>query len=184
MEDDNLKNKIESLNYDWLRKNHERLYYFGLGFIQLKINEKYRLHFYTDKLDLNTDSIHNHRYDFNSKILKGSFNNKIFKLTNGKTHLMENESCNENIDAPKDTKECGIELVSDCTYNEGDTYFMSFKDMHQVYSKYAITLLDRSNYKQEYAQVITPIGEKANCPFSLKVNEEKLWAIIKEMIND
>lgn len=184
MEGDNLKEKIESLDLAWLKENHQRLYYFGLGFIQLKINEKYRLHFYTDKLDSNTDSIHNHRYDFSSKILKGSFNNKTFKIIEGDTHLMENESCNEEIEAPKNRKECSIELESDKTYSKGDSYFMPFKKMHRVESKYAITLLDRSDYKQEYAQVIEEKGKQSNCPFALKIDKDKLWNIIEEMIND
>lgn len=184
MEKDDLLKKIESLDYHWLKKNHQRLYYFGLGFIQLKINEKYRLHFYTNKLDSNTDSIHNHRYDFKSKILKGSFNNKIFSLTKNNTHIIENESCNENIKAPKNTKKCGIKLISDKNYKMGEDYFMHYKDLHQVHSIYAITLLERSEYKQEYAQIVSSIGIKSNCPFAIKINEDKLWKIIKEMIND
>ena len=97
---------------------------------------------------------------------------------------MENESCNEEIKAPKESKECGVELESEITYKKDESYFMSYKFMHQVYSIDAITLLDRSEYKQEYAQVITLKDEKSNCPFALKVEDEKLWEIIREMIND
>lgn len=185
MESVDLRKKIESLDIDWLKNNNERLYYFGLGFIQLKINDKYRLHFYTDKLDSNTDSIHNHRYNFESKILKGSFKNKIYNVDYwGNTHVKVNESCNEEIQVPKNKEACTLKLVSDITYYKNDEYYMHYESFHRVESNYAITLLKRSDYKQDYAQIIYEKNKEPNCPFSVKLNEEYLWNIIEEMIND
>jgi len=184
MEEDKILKKIKELDINWLKKNHERLYYFGLGFIQLKINNKYRLHFYTDKLKSNTESIHNHRYDFKSIILKGELNNKLYNMVEGTTHYRINESCNESKSINIEQIECSIKLMKDITYNQGQSYFMEYNKFHKVYSNYAITLLERSDYKQEEAQVIYKNDEKINCPFSLKVDSNKLWNIIEEMIND
>lgn len=38
-------NKFLDINY--LKSNNKRLYYFGLGFIQLVLNKHERLHFYS-----------------------------------------------------------------------------------------------------------------------------------------
>ena len=184
MEEDKILKKIKELDIDWLKNNHERLYYFGLGFIQLKINHKYRLHFYTDKLKSNTDSIHNHRYDFKSIILKGTLNNKLYSMAKGSTHYMINESCNEKKSINVDKIECSVKLIKDITYDKGNSYFMEYNKFHKVNSNYAITLLERSDYRQEEAQVIYRNDEEVNCPFSLKVDSEKLWNIMEEMIND
>src|SRR5271170_5939334 len=97
---------IKDIDLKALKKNHARLYYFGLGFIQLKINEWERLHFYSAKLPPITEDIHNHRYGFLSRILKGKLGNHVFDISDvanpdGK-HLLVNESCNPEIKASKE----------------------------------------------------------------------------------
>lgn len=61
------------LNIDYLKKNHTKIHGFGLGFIQIKLGEVFRLHIYTKEIALTTqdEEIHNHRYDFKSTVLKG-----------------------------------------------------------------------------------------------------------------
>lgn len=38
------------LNLAWLKANHRTIHYFGLGFIQLKLDESRRMHFYVPSL--------------------------------------------------------------------------------------------------------------------------------------
>ena len=180
----NLNTKVSDLSIDQLKNNYTRLYYFGLGFIQLKLDETYRLHFYTDQLDQNTDSVHNHRYDFTSKILKGSFTNRIYDLVEGDKYLLTNESCNPDIEAPELQQDCDLTLREEKRYVENEIYTMHHKDLHQVESKYAITLLERSEYKQDFAQVILNKKGHNNCPFAVKIPDSKLWEIIRSMLND
>ena len=174
----------KEIDLEWLKKNNERIYYFGLGFIQVKINDKYRLHFYTDKLPTITDNPHNHRYDFHSFILKGEIKNIMYKVRKGSRYILENESCNESIKAPLESKE--VDIVEDGyeIYKKGDSYFMNYKDFHVVESNNCITLLKRSDYKQEYAQVINKKEENSTCPFSIKEDDDVLWNIIGDMLND
>ena len=92
---------MEKFDIDWLKKNAESIHYFGLGFIQVKINFPNRIHFYTTQLDktVQEEEIHNHRYNFKSQILKGRFTQTIFtanKTDLSYTHYMTQESCNEN----------------------------------------------------------------------------------------
>ena len=175
---------IKPLDIDWLRKNHTRLYYFGLGFIQLKIDEQFRLHFYTSYLPAINDDIHNHRYWFKSTVLKGSITNRLYVVGDGDSHVMRNESCNPDIDAPPLEKPCCATLISTKTHAAGDTYYLSDNEFHTVESDYCITLLERSPYTRELAQVVTPAGESSICPFSKKISENKLWEIMERMLNE
>tara|TARA_Y100000034_G_scaffold136841_1_gene216279 strand:- start:4528 stop:5115 length:588 start_codon:yes stop_codon:yes gene_type:complete len=166
-------------------QENERIYFFGLGFIQIKLSDKYRIHFYNKKLPSITDSIHNHRYDFNSYILKGEFTNQVFKEDKGgELFTLNNESCNPEIEAPELSKKIYLTEDSKKVYKEGESYFMDYTWLHKVESDYAITLLERSNYKQEFAQIALKENEENICAFSKKIDEKLLWSIIGEMLND
>jgi len=56
-------------------------------------------------------------------------------------------------------------------------------EFHRVKATDCITLLSRSDYKKEFAQIITPINQESICPFSKQIPEEQLWNIIKKMIS-
>ncbi len=75
------------------------IHYFGLGFIQLKINFETRMHFYSPELPQITsnEDVHNHRYDFESCVLKGELEQELFHVINGDTHLREQESCQAGV---------------------------------------------------------------------------------------
>jgi len=177
-----LFNLLKDFNLEELRSNHARIYYFGLGFIQLKLNEEYRLHFYTPELPAFTDDVHNHRYHFFSKILSGYITNNLYEVVPGDSHIMNNESCNADIKAPKLERPCSVILMSSKTYYAGDLYYMPEDKFHTVQATECITLLKRSEYTKEYAQVITPVGRPSICPFSKKIPEDDLWDIIREML--
>ena len=62
--------------------------YFGLGFIQCKINQHERVHIYHPDLMpiVNIEEeIHNHRYDFESTILMGKLTIKNINLSKMQT---------------------------------------------------------------------------------------------------
>lgn len=165
------------------------MYYFGLGFIQLKIDDTYRLHFYSPELPPITEDIHNHRYDFYSRILKGSLTNYRYSIANGSDFIMSNESCNPDIDAPANKKFCNAALASQNTYT-GDksyadkSYRVAHDEFHRVEATNCITLLSRSDYKKEFAQVVVPRNKESVCPFSKQIPEKRLWEIIENMINE
>lgn len=175
-------NTIKDIKLDQLRKNHSRLYYFGLGFIQLKIDETYRLHFYSPELPSINEDIHNHRYHFTSKILKGTITNSYFAIGSGDSHLKYNESCNPEIKAPRIEEPCKADLVSIQTYQAGESYRITDDIFHTVKASDCITLLKRNSYTREFAQIVIPVGVQPVCPFSKKVDEEALWEIMGNML--
>lgn len=174
----------KELSVDQLQKSGIRFYYFGLGFIQLKLNEIWRLHFYSDKLPGFTEDVHNHRYNFTSHILHGEITNELYKTSPGTTHLIRNVSCDEKKPAPALDIPCNLELDEAKTYKVGDLYNMHESWFHRVKATNCITLLERTPRMKEFAQIITPKDQEPVCPYSLKVPDEQMWDIIRDMLKE
>lgn len=173
------------LEIDWLKTNYTKLHYFGLGFIQLKLDHTHRLHFYTNKLPviISKEEIHNHRYNFCSQIIRGSLKQELFQITQNNTHTIEDESCQEGIKPEKHfSLPCGILLTSKHRYCEGSEYWIDHEVFHRVESDDCITYLTLSDYLKKSAKVVRPANTQKVCPFSKKVDEKDLWEIIANMI--
>jgi len=173
------------LDVTWLKNNHQMIHYFGLGFIQLKIDKNTRLHFYNKKLPpiVSKEDIHNHRYDFTSEILLGTLIQEIYEVVPGDTHYLEDESCQVDVKVESKPKLCSVQMSSRHIHSPKSSYLISHTTFHRVYCDFeCITLLNRTDYKKQLAQVIRPIEGAKVCPFSQKVKEEYLWNIIEEML--
>ena len=168
----------------WLKSNHTKVHYFGLGFIQLVLDESTRMHFYTQELPPITseEEVHNHRYDFTSTIMYGYLEQDIYSIIKGDTHLKEMETCKEGSKATGDPVPCSVALSSTHAYYEGCQYFISHETFHRVRADNCITLLRRSEYKKDLAEVVRPVGAAKICPFGQKIGEERLWEIIGDML--
>jgi hypothetical protein len=175
---------INILDIDYVKKHNTRMYNFGLGFIQVVFSESQRAHYYTDKIPNLNDEIHNHRYNFTSKIIKGCFVQDKYKLINGDSHLLTNESCNKereiehNINIP-----VGVELIEKKTYEADQVYSIFFNEFHNVdYIGDTITFLTRGSIITDYAQVLMENGKEKVCPFSNRMNDDELYQIIESVI--
>lgn len=169
---------------DWLKKNYQMVHYFGLGFIQLKLDATYRMHFYTPELPpiVPEEDIHNHRYSFSSSVLKGVFYQEIFELVEGDTHVCEEESCSPDSPEHKSGRPCGIKSVSSHAYVLGSHYWVHHSTFHRVRATNCVTLLTRGVREKPHAEVVrSPYAPKV-CPFSQKVKEETLWEMMERMI--
>jgi hypothetical protein len=175
----------KDLNIDYLKANAKLIHYFGLGFIQLKLTDSERLHFYTPHLPpiVPEEDVHDHRYDFTSKIWKGELNQELFRVIPGDTHILEQESCKEGVPSSLNGKSCGLEKTSSHKYVEGSEYFISHGMFHRVETRYCITYISRSEYKKDLANVIRPVGQEKVCPFSQKIEEVRLWEIVENMVS-
>lgn len=171
------------INIDLLKKNHQKIHYFGLGFIQVKIDSITRVHFYSSELPaiISDEEIHNHRYDFTSVIIKGGFGQQIYQVIPGDTHLLEEESCQEGVSGGK-TKLCSVKMIGEHVYYPNSRYFVDHNVFHKVQAVDCVTLLTRSDYKKDLAEVIRPVGAEKICPFSQKIEEGSLWEIVDSML--
>jgi hypothetical protein len=68
------------LDIDHLRATGARPHWFGLGFIQLKLTNNERMHFWHPDLQpiVPEEEIHDHRYDFESFVIKGELRHQIY----------------------------------------------------------------------------------------------------------
>lgn len=173
------------LDIDWLKANHQMIHYFGLGFIQLKLDKHNRLHFYNSELPpiVDEEDIHNHRYGFNSKILSGSITQYLFNVIEGNDYYKEDESCKEGVKSQTLPVKCAVEITSIHTYTVGSEYFIHHNVFHRVSATDCITWIVRGEYNKEYAQVIRPINSAKVCPFSLKIPEDRLWELVEAQLS-
>ena len=179
------------LTTDLLRQGHQRAYYFGLGFIQIKMNERERYHFYAKELPAIVDTPHNRRYDFKSQILAGTFHNFIWVEDElGPWFEMTQENCK-----PPGTE--GSMKIRPAianfkrliqfdhkTYHAGQSYFMDHNTLHTVQATECITFLERSAYRKDESDVAVPKGGSIVCPFSHKISDDDLWQIVDRMLKE
>lgn len=177
----------QALDINFLKSNCKKIHFFGLGFIQIKLSDEQRVHVYTDKFPMTAqeEDIHNHRYDFNSQILKGLLTQKtyqVFRAIEETPFEMKKESCKENFKVEEETEDVDVELTGVQHFNQGSTYFITHDTFHQVASSNAVTLITRSGYKKDLAEVIYNKENTPVCPFSIKITEDELWKIVEESL--
>jgi hypothetical protein len=179
--------KAHLLNIDNLKKDYLSISYFGLGWIQLKLTQNTRLHFYTNLLPKTADSeeLHNHRYSFSSKILKGKFVQELWDVQSDPLGdwIMSRESCNPNIIIDPCSERVSLEKVFEKSYHRNDSYFIDYRTFHKVSAdEGTITFLERTLYKSEWAQVIHHKDKVLTCPHSITLPESKLWELVDNII--
>jgi len=161
------------------------IHYFGLGFIQLKLGGRKRLHFYNLTLPkiMPEEEAHNHRYHFRSTIILGNLTNTICRPTLGTSHYRTKVSCDPKKTVNDDTLElCNLEFDSEHIYTAGSVYVLHHNTFHKVRSNYCITLIERRPTIKEFAEVIRERGTEPVCPFSMSLSESYLWEMVEEMI--
>jgi len=173
-------------DYDWLKSNCRLIHYFGLGFIQLKLNDAERMHFYTEELPsiMPEEEVHNHRYDFVSQILMGELKQELFEVVPGNTHVLWKESCNVDKPVAEAGVPCGLKPKTWHIYRAGSAYGIGHETFHRVGAKRCITLIRRSGYCKDLAEVVRQVGADKVCPFSKPIHESTLWRIVQEMVRE
>lgn len=182
--------KNDLLNIDRLRETGAKPEWFGLGFIQLKLNATQRMHIWHPSLtpDVDEEEIHDHRYTFVSEILKGKMTHQTYEFDGaafGNSEMLE-VSCdpaNPLVNPRRisgNSRTTGLyELV------EGSRYRFEVGQFHRALTTFCISLVTidtPAEEKREHARVIRKKGAKEICPFSNPMPEEKLWTIIADAL--
>ncbi len=178
------------LDIDWLREQGAEPHWFGLGFIQLKVNSTERLQFYPDdpayRPFVGAKEIHDHRYDFASQVLQGEIAQTIFEVGEvaGEHYEMTNVSCDPQKPAHQtDPVPVKVRPISRMTIFAGGHYWLDADSFHTFrgYNN-AITLLTRGLPRKSNARVLRPIGSEAVCAFSQPKPVAELWEVIESML--
>lgn len=178
-----IKNAVTNKDIWWLRGHCEKIYYFGLGFIQLKFKDKQsRLNIYTADLPpiIGDEEIHDHRYSFTSHILKGEFTQHLYEKIEGDDYILEEESCTPNVPS-NIIGYCNFNKLNTSLYTADSTYILNHNTFHRVVAEYAITLLIRPlSYEKPLARVARLKDAPKVCPFSKTIPESELWDIVSK----
>lgn len=175
--------------YDHLKTKATKIHFFGLGFIQVKLNDNERYHFYNPELNafVPPEEIHDHRYDFTSSIVKGNLSQEVYTFSTKEKsdHILRYVSCDPDYKAPTERQYVVPELLSTIHSNRGSQYKLSDKAMHKVLpvASSTITYLQRSAKVKPFARVISSASEEV-CPFSKDLPESELWEWVKKIIED
>jgi hypothetical protein len=186
---------LEDVTIDWLKDNNYDVYFFGLGFVQVKIDERRRFHFYHPDLPAFVESPHNHRYNFVSRVLRGSILNEVWEeAAHGVSDPNEvtetwisYASCQKDgidVKVPPDYP-AFIQKVGTFLVQEGSSYYINMNTFHTVlpdFGEPCVTYLKRGKPYSTFAKVLKLPGYSEECPFSKKIDNDKLWEIVEDCL--
>lgn len=177
---------ILDLSIDWLRANAKKAHFFGLGFIQVKLDDHVRVHFYHRDIPAFVEEPHDHRYDFVSTVKRGCLRNQIWKLIPGDGHEVSYESCRQDGPTAPAGFQTGVSELGTFDTHEGSGYHMNAETFHVVRPLFehgpVITLVQREMPFKEFARVIKKVGSTSTCPFSRPLLDGELWEIVRDCI--
>jgi len=175
------------LTVDSLRARCYEAHFFGLGFIQVKLDRGNRVHFYHPDLPAFVEEPHDHRYWFVSEVLRGVLRNYIYELDEGGDPvLVEYETCTADSEEEiPDPEEGGLVYLGQFDTAAGSGYYMPVDTFHRVKPLYehgpCVTFLRRGDVVKQFARVIRT-GEEPVCPFSRPIPDSKLWEMVEDCL--
>ena len=185
-----MPNSPDPLDVASLRASGAVPHWFGLGFVQLKLDETTRVHFWSPSHGQITpeDELHDHRYGFVSKVVAGSMVHEVWNWEprDDGDHEMTEVSCKPG--APSDPAVIGrgqIRLAGRYRLAVGSDYMFPANCFHRGRTEGgAITLLARGPVERDTARVLRPLGHASVCPFSAPKDEDECWAIMEALVRD
>lgn len=123
------------LSIDTLRKEGGTPKYNGLGMVRLRVGQ-YGLLFYSELAPPINHTIHNHRYSFTSKVLKGTIRNYLYEydVVDKSDYMLTQKDMVNKVDTIGTIIHDNVSLRNVCTFDthEGDSYFMDQRTFHHV----------------------------------------------------
>lgn len=179
---------MENLTVDNLKKNHYMIHYFGLGFVQVKVSESERYHFYHPSLQPITEDPHDHRYDFVSTVLRGKIKNTLYELGDVDYAVpceIRWENCKKDKGVVPPPFMSKAVMTGIFTVSEGDKYFLGRNTFHQVERVSdgpLVTKIVRGKVVKDLARILLLPGKEPVCPFSKNLPEARLWEIVEDSL--
>ena len=176
------------LDSEWLRAqslaNGTPPHWFGLGFIQLKLTENTRIHFWLPWLKGNErEEILNHRYNFVSRVLAGSLHKEIYQVTPNDfgDHELFTTTCAPGSEGEsKDFRSVSCSQIAAFDLKAPSTYFFGHDQFHTTEgTDFAITYLERESKVKSDAMVVKLAGAPTTCPFANPLPVDELWEHIE-----
>lgn len=189
--------KLRPININLLKKRSEdeRLrprHHAGTGFIQVYLKKNLRLHIlHPDFPPTRNDSgIHNHRFSFHSRILRGRLVNSVYGLRAGTDHEVYEVYCGSagskefKVIDPVKVGACGVELIGQQSFMAGDEYTFEIGQFHSSKAdELTVTLMEKLWEGHENSRVIVPTGTPMRSAFEDQPPVDRLWEIIEHVLS-
>jgi hypothetical protein len=169
-------------------------HYFGLGFIQMKIDDVWRVHVWVPEwptIPGAENELHDHRYGFESHVLKGALVHELFAL--GATdaaaegsgdwlELIEVTCKPGETDVPMVQGFVRPQFIGRFEVHTGGQYALGTEAFHRSTPVGpTVTLVKRGPVARKNARVLRPVGSSFSCPFALDTSVEACWAKVEEI---
>lgn len=184
------------LSFGELKALNPKPFYFGLGFIKVRLDKHRSMNFYDPQLTatVGPEEVHDHRYDFTSTIIAGYLVNEIYAADiwfpsgigapnpAGHSHAAWDATCMEG----EEERIIGYgtpEKTNTFMLTAGSIYTMHRDQFHSVASQGGcITGIYRKEIVKSFARVLRPVGEPAMCPYANKMPEDELMLRIERLM--
>lgn len=170
-----------------LQRHNLKPRWFGLGFIQVKVDEKLRYHFWHPELvaTVPPEEIHDHRYAYHSRIIRGKMDQRFYgyEFDEGEDAIYELVSVSCDSEKPGPIGFPRSVIVYDrasVSLVEGSDYYLPCGVFHTISAELCVTAMVRSPVQKRLARVIRPFGTPHVCPFAEEMPEDKMWKLMDE----
>lgn len=176
------------LDIDFLRASGAQPHFF-LDFIQLKIDDRFRMHFWHEDLPAfgAEEELHDHRYNFTSRVMVGETTHEEWYFTpanDGDMEIIE-KSCKPGSEIPPRQVAVGkVARGGTYTMARGSVYHFPHDRFHRIRTRRCVTLLERDIVIKDVARIIKPVGAADICPFERKIGTDVLWGYIEELLRE
>lgn len=174
------------LDIDFLRASGAKPHFF-LDFIQIKLNDQERMHFWHPELPAfgAEEELHDHRYDFHSRVMVGSTTHEEWyftEATDGSFEMIE-KSCQPGNEIPPRRIALGdVRKGGSYTMVAGSEYHFPHDRFHRIKTERCVTLLTRGEIVKDVAKIIKPVDTPDFCPFETKIEDSRLWEIMDDLL--
>jgi hypothetical protein len=174
------------LNIDYLRETGAKPHFF-LDFIQFKINDRERMHFWHPDLPAYgaEEELHDHRYDFESRVLAGFTTHEEWNFVedeSGTFELIEKSCQPGNEIAPRRIAVGEVSRGGSYSMVAGSVYRFPHDRFHRIHTKRCVTFLTRGQVVKDVARIIKPLNAPDFCPFETKLDESLLWEMMADLL--
>ena len=173
------------ITIDELRALNATPHYMGLGVVKYPFCKNQAYHFYSDRAKVLVEDIHEHRFSFTSRVLKGKLKTYIYDIDGTdptSTLRVERRECAPG--AQQEILQSNINLIERCTFvtEPNQEYHLHYTTLHKIEcltSKVITQIYKELPFAQETPRFITDEARPSVCAFSEPKTVNECWDIIE-----
>ena len=178
------------ISIDELRKLDGRVTYNALGVVKLRANFNEYWHFYSDKTPIPEGNIHSHPYEYESRILFGGIQHKIYEVVPTTQESQYNYRGRfGRAGTPQHIIHDNIDIIESATFDtyKNDTYYINHSTLHRVESltPKCVTYFKAGPWQEKLYFVVDKDRVYTRKEvLTQKATPDECWEIIEDILND